>query len=336
MSMSLRSRYAGHRFPPEIISHAIWLYFRFPLSLRLVEELLLERGSVVSYETIRRWAAKFSPAIARGVRRRASRPGDIWHLDEVRVVIRGEVHWRWRAVDQHGAVLDEIVQRRRDKRAAKRLLVSLLKRQGWTPRRIVTDKLASYGAAKREVAPGIEHRSHKGLNNRAENAHVQDREPPARGKRFIAGAAGPPAIAHTPAGGAAPDLAGRTDGRREPKGDVSRLSSGGAGNELTPLPSGSRPLAPPPPILPGVKEPSAAARCSSTDGAALGRLISRTPTGGAVASVDIPDRLRRAASDAAILPGGSHLARESRALAGHVAKRTAARNRNEPEPKGSR
>jgi putative transposase len=164
--------YKRHRFPARLIAHAVWLYFRFPLSLRLVEELLLERGIVVSYKTIRRWAAKLGPAIARGVRRRAPRPGDIWHLDEVRVVIRGTVHWLWRAVDQHGAVLDEILQRHRDKRAAKRLLIKLLKRQGWVPRRIVTDKLASYGAAKREVAPGIEHRSHKGLNNRAENSHL--------------------------------------------------------------------------------------------------------------------------------------------------------------------
>ena len=162
--------YERHRFPARLIAHAVRLCFRFPLSPRLVEELLLERGIVVSYETIRRWAAKFGPAIARGVRRRAPRPGDVWHLDEVRVVIRGKVHWLWRAVDQHGAVLDEILQRHRDKRAAKRLLIKLLKRQGWVPRRIVTDKLASHGAAKREVAPGIEHRSHKGLNDRAENS----------------------------------------------------------------------------------------------------------------------------------------------------------------------
>ena len=164
--------YKRHRFPAALIAYAVWLYFRFPLNLRLVEELLLERGIVVSYETIRRWVAKFGPAIAHGIRRRAPRPGDIWHLDEVRLVIRGEIHWLWRAVDQHGVVLDEIVQRRRDKRAAKRLLATLLRRQGWAPRRIVTDKLASYGAAKRELAPGIEHRSHKGLNNRAENSHL--------------------------------------------------------------------------------------------------------------------------------------------------------------------
>ena len=113
----------------------------------MVEGLLLERGILVSYETIRR---------------RASRPGDIWPLGEVRAVIRGEAHWPWRPVDQHGVVLDEILQRRRDKRAAKRLLVSLLKRQGWTPRRIVTDKLAASSAAKREAAPDIGHRSQRG------------------------------------------------------------------------------------------------------------------------------------------------------------------------------
>ena len=146
--------YKRHRFPARLIAHAVWLYFRFPLSLRLVEELLLERGIVVSYETIRRWAAKFGPAIARGVRRRAPRPGDIWHLDEVRVVIRGAVHWLWRAVDQHGVVLDEILQRRRGKRAAKRLLVKLLKRQGWAPRRIVTDKLAPTARPSARWRPG--------------------------------------------------------------------------------------------------------------------------------------------------------------------------------------
>jgi putative transposase len=132
---------------------------------------LLERGITVSCATTRRWAAKFGPALARGFRRRVPRPGGIWHLDEVRVVIRGTVHWLWRAVDRHGVVLDEVVPRRRGKRAAKKLLVRLPKRQGWAPRRIVTDQLASYGAAKREVAPGIDHRRHKGLNNRAENAH---------------------------------------------------------------------------------------------------------------------------------------------------------------------
>ncbi len=164
--------YRRHRFPPEIIANAVWLYARFPLSLRLVEEMLLERGIDVSYETVRRWSVKFGPLLARGLRRRAPRPGDVWHLDEVRVVIRISVHWLWRAVDQHGTVLEEIVQRRRDRKAARRLLRTLLKKQGWRPRRLVTDKLASYPAARRQVAPSLEHRAHKGLNNRAENSHA--------------------------------------------------------------------------------------------------------------------------------------------------------------------
>ena len=167
----------------------VWLYARFPLSLRMVEEMRLERGIEVSHETVRRWGAKFGPALARELRRRAPRPGDVWHLGEVRVVIRGRVRWLWRAVDQHGVVLDEILQLRRDKRAARRLLVGLPKRQGWRPRRIVTDKLASYAAAKREVAPSLEHRAHKGLNDRAGNSHVpfRRRERQMRGFRSPGG-----------------------------------------------------------------------------------------------------------------------------------------------------
>jgi len=129
--------YKRHRFPPEIISHAVWLYFRFNLSRREVEEMLLKRGVDVSYETIRRWIEKFAPRIARYLRRRQTQPGDIWHLDEVRVEISGRVIWLWRAVDQDGMVLDEILQSRRDTTAAKRLLKSLIKRYG-LPRRIVT------------------------------------------------------------------------------------------------------------------------------------------------------------------------------------------------------
>jgi putative transposase len=164
--------YKGHRFPQQIIAHAVWLYFRFPLSLRLVEELLLERGIVVSYETIRRWGRKFGPAYARQLRRKPPAVRDVWHLDEVVISIAGRKHWLWRAVDQDGYVLDEIVQSRRDTKAARRLLVRLLKRQSMPPKRIITDKLRSYGAAKRDVMPGVEHRSHKGLNNRAENSHL--------------------------------------------------------------------------------------------------------------------------------------------------------------------
>lgn len=149
-----------------------WLYFRFPLSLRLVEETLLERGIVVSYETIRRWAKKFGPSYARRLRRKQARRDDIWHLDEVLVAIAGRKHWLWRAVDQDGYVLEEIVQNRRNTKAAKRLPARLLKKQGLAPKRMITDKLRSYGAARRQIMPNVEQRSHKGLNNRAENSHV--------------------------------------------------------------------------------------------------------------------------------------------------------------------
>ena len=155
---SARARYAGYRFPSEIISHAVWLYFRFPLGLRMVEELLAARGIIVSHETVRQWALKFGQPFANQVRRRLPRVGDKWHLDEVALKIAGVKHWLWRAVDQTGVVLDVLVQRRRDKQAAKRLLRKLLKKQMRPPRVMITDKLASYGAAKREVMPGTEHR----------------------------------------------------------------------------------------------------------------------------------------------------------------------------------
>src|SRR3954465_67827 len=176
--------YAGHRFPAEIISHAIWLYFRFPLGLRMVEEMLAARGIIVSHETVRQWARKFGQMLANQIRRRLPGAGDKWHLDEVVIMIAGVKHWLWRAVDQTGIVLDVLVQSRRDQRAAKRLLRKLLKRQGRAPRVMITDKLASYSAAKREVMPGIEHRRHKGLNNRAENSHQPTRRRERQMKRF--------------------------------------------------------------------------------------------------------------------------------------------------------
>lgn len=161
-----------HRFPPRIITHAVWLYFRFPLSLRLDEEMLLERAIVVSYETVRRWALKFGPVYARQLKRKTSSCHDIWQLDEVVITIAGKKHWLWRAVDQEGYVLDEIVQSRRDIKAAKRLLRRLLKKQGRAPRRMISDKLGSYAAARLQIMPSVEHRSHKSLNNRAENSHL--------------------------------------------------------------------------------------------------------------------------------------------------------------------
>src|SRR5215218_3005983 len=153
MTMQPCPGYAGHRFPAEIISHAVWLYFRFPLSLRHVDEILAARGIVVSHETIRQWGLKFGQAFANQIRRRLPCMGDKWHLDEVVVKIAGVKHWLWRAVDQTGLVLDVLVQSQRDKRAATRLLRKLLKRQTRVPRVMITDKLASYGAAKGEVMP---------------------------------------------------------------------------------------------------------------------------------------------------------------------------------------
>jgi putative transposase len=163
--------YKRHRFPPEIIAHAVWLYFRFPLGLRLVEEMRLERGILFSYETIRRWGKTFGPEYARRLRRKPSCPNDIWHLDEAVISIASKKHWLWRALDQDGYVLDEIVQTRRDTKVAKRLLKRLLKKQGCPPR-MITDKLGSYAATRRQIIPAVEHRSHKGLNNRAGNSHL--------------------------------------------------------------------------------------------------------------------------------------------------------------------
>ncbi|WP_327129802.1 IS6 family transposase [Streptomyces sp. NBC_01727] len=182
--------YKGHRYPVEIISHCVWLYFRFPLSYREVEELMLQRGVIVSYETVRRWCRKFGQAYADGLRRRRPRPGDKWHLDEVFVRINGEQRYLWQAVDRDGNVLDILVQNRRDKAAARRFFRRLMTRTRAVPRVIVTDKLRSYGAAHREVMPSVEHRSHKGLNNRAENSHqpTRQRERAMKGFRSVGGA----------------------------------------------------------------------------------------------------------------------------------------------------
>ena len=158
--------------------------FRFPLSLRMVKDMLAARGILVSHETVRQWALKFGQDFANQILRRLPCAGDKWHLDEVVVKIAGVTHWLWRAVDQTGLVLDVLVQSRRDKRAATRLLRKLLKKQMRPPRVMITDKLASYGAAKRELMPSVEHRQHKGLNNRAENSHQPTRRRERQMKRF--------------------------------------------------------------------------------------------------------------------------------------------------------
>src|SRR5712692_5749519 len=181
---SIYPSYRGHRFPGEIISHCVWLYFRFSLSFRDIEEMMAERGITVSYEAVREWCLKFGGAYAKRMRSRSPRPGDRWHLDEVFLRIAGRLQYLWRAVDQDGEVLDILVQPRRDKRAAKKFFRKLLKGLKYIPRVIVTDKLGSYAAAKAEVLPTVEHRRGRWLNNRAENSHELTRERERRMRGF--------------------------------------------------------------------------------------------------------------------------------------------------------
>jgi putative transposase len=176
--------YKNHRFPPEIISHAVWLYFRFSLSYRDVEELLFKRGIMVTYEAIRKWCRTFGQSYANQLRHRRPRPGDTWPLDEVFLTIRGRRHDLWRAVDQDDNVLDSLVQSRRNKKAAKKFFKKLLKGLQYMPRVIITDKLKSYAAAKGEVMPRVEHRQSRYLNNRCENSHRLTREREPRMQRF--------------------------------------------------------------------------------------------------------------------------------------------------------
>ena len=167
--------YKGFRFPVEIISHCVWLYYRFPLSFREIEEMMLARGVTVSHETIRQWTVKFGQAYANRLRRRRARPGDTWHLDEVFIKINGKTHYLWRAVNQDGNVLDILVTSRRDGKAATRFFRKLLKGLEYVPRVLVTDKLASYGVAHRRLMRSVEHRQSKYLNNRGENSHQPTR-----------------------------------------------------------------------------------------------------------------------------------------------------------------
>ena len=176
--------YKRHRFPAEIISHCVWLSHRFGLSLRDVEELLAERGVTLTYEAIRLWCRKFGPVFAAGLKRRRPRPGDKWHLDEVQLKINGRKHWLWRAVDQEGMGLDILVQARRNRTAAERFLRQVVEGCSTRPRVVITDKLASYPPAIRRVLPGVEHRRHKRLNNRAEHAHRPTRRRERAMQRF--------------------------------------------------------------------------------------------------------------------------------------------------------
>jgi len=176
--------YARHQFPAEIIRHATWLYLRFTLSYRDVEELLAERGIETSYESVRRWVLKFGPMFARNLRRLRPRPTGTWHLDEMVVSIQGRRMYLWRAVDNEGEVLDILLQRRRDKAAAVKLMRKLLKKQGYAPDVLVTDKLGSYGAARRELGLSARHEQGLRKNNRAENSHQPVRRRERKQQRF--------------------------------------------------------------------------------------------------------------------------------------------------------
>jgi putative transposase len=187
--------YKRHRFPGELISHAVWLSFRFLLSYRDVEELLAERGIAVSYETIRRWCLKSGQAFADGLRRRRPRPGDTWHADEVQSKLNGRKHWLRRAVDLEGGVLDILVPPRRNQEAAEAFPRRVVEGQGHQPRVVITDQRASSPPALRRVLPGAEHRRPKGLNDRAENSHrpgrrrervLQRFNSPAHAQQFLA------------------------------------------------------------------------------------------------------------------------------------------------------
>src|SRR5215210_1265151 len=159
--------YSGYRFPPDIIRHAVWMYLRFTLSYRDVEELLAWRGIETSYETVRRWVLKFGPKFARNLRRLRHRPTGTWHLDEMVVSIQGRRMYLWRAVDSEGEILNLLVQPRRDTAAALKLMRKLLKKQGYAPDKLVTDKLGSYGAAGRELRLSCRHDQGLRKNNRA-------------------------------------------------------------------------------------------------------------------------------------------------------------------------
>ena len=167
--------YKRHRFPPQIISYAVWLYYRFNLSHRGIEDLLAERGITVSREVIRLWCIKFGALYARRLKRKHRGYGDIFYIDEVLVKINGKQHYLWRAVDQDGEVVDVYLQTRRDGAAAKRFFRRLLRSHGGEPRKIVTDKLRSYGVAHRELMPDVIHDNSQYENNRVEQSHEPTR-----------------------------------------------------------------------------------------------------------------------------------------------------------------
>lgn len=178
------SIYSRHRFHQDVIKRAVWLYFRFNLSFRDIEELMIERGIDVSYETIRRWVDKFGSKYAKRIKSRSEPPSPVWHLDEVYTKINGRMVYLWRAVDNEGTVLDVVVQRRRNTKAAMRLLRKLLRNQGIKPKRIVTDRLGSYGAALKLLGLKDLHDVGGRKNNRAECSHVPIRRRERKSQKF--------------------------------------------------------------------------------------------------------------------------------------------------------
>jgi putative transposase len=173
--MMIKISYRGYRFPPEIIQHAIWLYFRFTLSFRDVEDLLAERGITVSYETVRRWVNHLGPMVAADLRKRRPKPHTTWHPDEVYLKINGHMVYVWRAVDAEGEVLDVLIQSRRNKRAALKLMRKLLRKYGYVPDKLVTDDLRSYAAAIHDLGLSNRHERGRWRNNRAGNSHQPTR-----------------------------------------------------------------------------------------------------------------------------------------------------------------
>ncbi len=180
----MKSLYRGHRFPPEIISHAVWLHHRFTLSFRNVEDLLAEREILVSYEAIRYWCQKFGQSYSRTLRRKQGRLGDTWHLDELFITLQGQCLYLWRAVDQDGDLIDILLTRPRDRRAAKRFCRRALKHQGQAPWQLITDNLRSYPAAHRDIFPSVVHRTGQYENNRAEVSHQHTRDQERQMRRF--------------------------------------------------------------------------------------------------------------------------------------------------------
>ena len=176
--------YAGYRYPSQVISHAVWLYHRFTLSFRDVEELLAARGINVSYETVRSWCIKFGNQYCSQLRKKRGQLGDTWYLDEVFIKINGALHYLWRAVVQDGDELDILVQKRRNKKAAMKFFRKLLKGQQAAPLKIVTDKLRSYSAAKREIMPSVDHSTQQYENNRCELSHQPGRQQERQMRRF--------------------------------------------------------------------------------------------------------------------------------------------------------